>query len=257
VAYQNARSVKSWFLLDDEVVVLAAGVGDPAGRAVVTTVDSRIAAPADEVVLTGARRDGRAWSGAGTAELSWLRYANRTEGTSVGYVFLDRQRVSVELAPVTRSRRVVRTSNPDTAVVKNVFGVTVQAGSLAYALVPNAADRPRTRVRVLANDRRMQAVTHPGLRLVGVNTFTDGWHHTDRLAVHGPASVLLRRENGVFTLAVADPTMTRDRIDLVVRGTLREVSADEGVAVRRVPGGTQVQVMTRQAYGRSFRLSGI
>ena len=31
---------------DDEIVVLAAGISDPAGRDVVTTVDSRIAAPA-------------------------------------------------------------------------------------------------------------------------------------------------------------------------------------------------------------------
>jgi hyaluronate lyase len=256
VAYQNARSVKSWFLLDDEIVVLVAGIGDPAGRAVVTTVDSRIAAPSDDVVLTGARRDGRKWSGAGAAELSWLRYANRTEGTSVGYVFLDRQRVTVEHAAVTRSRRVVRTSNPDTAVTKNVFGVTVspRADALAYALVPNASKEPRTRARVLANDRRMQALTHPGLRLVGVNTFTDGWHHTDRLTVHGPASVLLRRrQDGQTTLAIADPTKNRDEVSVVIHGApLRAVQYDEGITFRRVPGGTLIRATTRQAYGRTF-----
>jgi hyaluronate lyase len=256
VAYQNARSVKSWFLLDDEIVVLAAGIGDPAGRAVVTTVDSRIAAPTDDVVLTGARRDGRPWSGAGTAELSWLRYANRTEATSVGYVFLDRQRVTVEHAAVTRSPRVVRTSNPDTPVTKNVFGVTVspRADALAYALVPNAAGRPATRVRVLANDRRIQAVTHPGLRLVGVNTFTDGWHHTDRLTVHGPASVLLRRRpDGMVTLAVADPTMHRDEVSMILHGgPLRAVEYSEGLTFRRVPSGTLIRATTTQAYGRTF-----
>jgi hyaluronate lyase len=247
VAYRNARATKSWFLFDDEIVVLAAGIGDPAGRAVVTTVDSRIAALSDDVVLTG-----HPWSGAGTGELSWLRYANRTDGTSVGYVFLDRQRVTVELAPVTRSRRVVRTSNPDTAVTKNVFGVTVSAQALAYALVPNAGERPATRARVLANDRRVQAVTHPGLRLTGVNTFTDGWHRADRLLVNGPASVLLRRKDGKVTIGVSDPTMKRDSIDVVIPGSLRVVTADEGVEVRRVPGGTRVRVTTRQAYGRTF-----
>jgi hyaluronate lyase len=247
VAYRNTRSTKSWFLFDDEIVMLAAGIDDPAGRAVVTTVDSRIAAPSDDVVLTG-----HPWSGPGAGELSWLRYANRTEGTSVGYVFLDRQRVTVDLAPVTRSRRVVRASNPDTPVTKNVFGVTISASRLAYALVPNAGERPTTRARVLANDPRMQAVTHPVLRLTGVNTFTDGWRRTDRLAVHGPASVLLQREDGAHTVAVADPTMARDEIEVVVTGSLRLVHADEGVEVRRVPGGTRVRVRTRQAYGRTF-----
>jgi hyaluronate lyase len=254
VAYQNARSTKSWFLLDDEIVVLVAGIGDPAGRAVVTTVDSRIAGPADDVVVTGGRHDGRPWSG-GTAELSWLRYANRTEKTSVGYVFLDRQRVTVEQATVTRSRRVVRTSNPDTPVTKKVVGVTVvpREDSLAYALVPNAGSRPTARARVVANDRRVQAITHSGLRLVGVNVFADGWQHADRLAVDGPASVLLRKKDGRLDLAVADPTMNRDEVSVIVRGApLRVVTADDGVEVRRVPGGTLVRVTTRQAYGRTF-----
>jgi hyaluronate lyase len=248
VAYQNARATKSWFLFDDEIVVLAAGIGDPAGRAVMTTVDSRIADQGDEVELTG-----HPWSGPGTGELSWLRYANHTEGTSVGYVFLDRQRVTVELTPVTRSRRVVRASNPDTQVTKNVFGVTVSPRDrVAYALVPNAGARPTTRVRVLANDRRVQAVAHPDLRMVGVNTFADGWHRTDRLSVHGPASVLVRRQGGETTVAVSDPTMDRDTLDVVVHGSSRLVTADEGVEVRRVPGGTRVRVRTKQAYGRTF-----
>jgi hyaluronate lyase len=252
VAYRNARSTKSWFLFDDEIVVLAAGVSDPAGRPIVTTVDSRVAGQSDDVEISGGQRNGHRWSGAGTAELSWLRWVNHTENVSVGYVFLDRRRVTVDLAPVTRSRQVVRTSNPDTPVTKNVFGVTVSAASLAYALVPNAGARPVADVRVLANDRRVQAVAHPRLRLVGVNTFTDGWHHADRLAVDGPASVLLRRKDGTVTLAVSDPTMNRDTIDVVLQGTHRLVTADEGVEVRRVPGGTRVRVATRQTYGRTF-----
>jgi len=220
---------------------------------VVTTVDSRIAAPSDDVVLTGVSRDGRPWSGPGTADLSWLRYANRTEGTSVGYVFLDRQRVTADLTPVTRSRRVVRTSNPDTPVTKNVLGVTVSPhDNAAYALIPNAPARPTTRVRVLANDRRTQAVAHPGLHLVGVNTFTDGWHRADRVSIQGPAAVLLQRKDGKTTVAVSDPTMNRTSIDVLIAGSLHQVAADDGVEIRHVPGGTRVRVTTNQAYGRTF-----
>jgi hyaluronate lyase len=86
VAYPSARATKSWFLFDDEVVVLAAGVSPDA----VTTVDSRIAAADDDVVVTGSQ--------------GWLRWANRSTGASVGYVFLS-GRPEVEQAVVTRSRR--------------------------------------------------------------------------------------------------------------------------------------------------------
>jgi hyaluronate lyase len=256
VAYRNARANKSWFLLDDEIVVLAAGVSDPDGRAVTTTVDSRIAAQGDQVALSG--------GGPGTRRLRWLRYANDTEGTAVGYVFPDEPSVTVELAPVTRSQRVVRANNPDTQITKNVFTVSVAgAGELAYVLVPGATDErlrayARGPLRVLANTRALQAISHRGLGLVAANVFAPGWQHTRGLAVDGPASVMVRRQGhghreGRVTVAVSDPTMVRDEVAVLVRGEpLRQVSADEGVRVRRVPGGTLVEARTREVHGRSL-----
>ncbi len=268
VVYRNATATKSWFLLDDEIVVLAAGVGDDGGRAVTTTVDARTAAPDDLTSLTGARRDGRAWSGPGTADLGWLRYANATRGTAVGYVFLDTPPVRVSLDRVTRSRRLVRTANADTQVTRSVLGVRLDtpAGAgparLAYALVPNATEdrlRAHTRrgpLRVLANSTRLQALSHTGLGLTAVNTFTPGRHEAARVRVEGPASVIVRREarpgRGV-TVAVSDPTTGRDTITVLLRGHgLRKVAADPGVRVSRVPGGTRIDVDTHHAYGKSF-----
>lgn len=266
VAYQNARATRSWFLLDDEIVVLAAGVTDPQGRAVVTTMDNRIAAPTDDVTISGARWDGTGWSGTGTGDVRWLRYANATQGTSVGYLFLDRQRVTVENEEVTHSRRIVRQSNPDTAVTKRVFGVSVgqpagaRPSALAYALLPNADEGKLKRyghgpLSVVANTTRVQAIRHAGLRLTAVNAFADGWQHAAQLAVDGAASLLMREERhgrGV-SVAVSDPTMKRDRIAVLLHGRPRRlVSADDGVTARRVPGGTLLTVTTHQAYGRSF-----
>ncbi|WP_447040743.1 polysaccharide lyase family 8 super-sandwich domain-containing protein [Streptomyces sp. DSM 118878] len=296
LVYRGASATKSWFLLDDEIVVLAAGVGDlgePGGsegsegsegsggsgrRAVTTTVDARIAAPGDRVTLTGARVDGRAWTGPGTADLRWLRYANATRNTSVGYVFLDTPPVRVSLDRVTRSRRVVRTANPDTAVTRSVFGVTVdaaagaRAGRYAYALLPNATeegvrgygdgDRHGVRgpLKVLANSPRLQAVTHGGLGLTGVNSFTAGRHETADLRIDGPASVLVRRrrtrKGNTTAVAVSDPTMGRDTVTVLLRGRrLRVVTADRGVRVGAAPGGTRIDVDTRHAYGKSFTVT--
>ncbi|MVO85742.1 silent information regulator protein Sir2 [Streptomyces sp. p1417] len=269
VVHRGASATKSWFLFDDEIVVLAAGVGDAAGRAVTTTVDTRIAAPDDEILLTGVRRAGGAWSGTGSAELLWLRYANRTRGEAVGYLFLDTPPVRVGLEQVTRSRRVVRTANPDTPVTRQVFGVGVDraAGAgpdrLAYALVPHAtaarlrayADGP---LRVLANSPRTQAVAHQGLGLTAVNTFAPGPHDVGALRVTGPACVLVHRQERSRTLriAVSDPTMGRDRVGVLVRGRrLRVVTADPGVRVRGVGGGTWVDADTHHAYGRSLTVT--
>ncbi|WP_367045940.1 polysaccharide lyase family 8 super-sandwich domain-containing protein [Streptomyces sp. Je 1-332] len=269
VVHRGATATKSWFLLDEEIVVLAAGVGDGAGRAVTTTVDARTAAPDDQVSVTGELRDGRPWTGAGTGDLRWLRYANATQRTSVGYVFLDTPKVRVALDKVTRSRRAVRTANPDTAVTRTVLGVSVDraAGArpvrLAYALVPNAADaglrsyRGGRPLEVLANTVRLQAVSHAGLGLTAANSFTAGRHEVAGLRIDGPASVLVRRERrGTTTVAVSDPTMDRAGISVWLRGRpLREVRADKGVRVIRAHGGTRIDVNTRQAYGRSFTVT--
>lgn len=267
--YRGANATKSWFLLDEEIVVLAAGVGDGAGRAVTTTVDARTAAPGDRVSVTGELRDGRPWTGAGTGDLRWLRYANATQRTSVGYVFLDTPEVRIALDEVTRSRRVVRTANPDTPVTRNVLGVTVDraAGarpvSLAYALVPNAGEaglrsyRGGEPLKVLANTVRLQAVSHAGLGLTAANSFTAGRHEAAGMRIDGPASVLVRREGrGPTTVAVSDPTMDRDRISVLLRGRrLSKVTADEGVRVSRVKGGTRIDVDTHHAYGRSVTVT--
>ncbi|MFJ9039666.1 polysaccharide lyase family 8 super-sandwich domain-containing protein [Streptomyces sp. NPDC102406] len=255
VAYRSARATKSWFLFDDEIVVLAAGVGDApgAGRAVTTTLDARIAAADDEVTVAEGEEGG-----------GWVRYADATQGTAVGYAFLAGPRPAARLSTVTRSRRVVRTANPDTAVTRQVFSLAVEqaAGArpvaFAYALLPNAAEaalRSYDAVRVLANTPRLQAVRHAGLGLTGVNTFTGGAHHTAGLTVEGPASVLVRRGRDV-TVAVSDPTTTRDSVTVVLRGrALGKVAGDEAVRVTRVPGGTRVDVRTRHAYGRSFTVT--
>jgi hyaluronate lyase len=107
---------------------------------------------------------------------------------------------------------------------------------------------------VLANTVRLQATKHTGLGIVAANTFAPGVHHAGRLAIDGPASVLLRTAaDGTLSIAVCDPTTTRRTVSLVLHGrALRPVSADDAVHVRRVPGGTRLDVTTHHAYGRTF-----
>lgn len=264
VVYQNAAATKSWFMLDDEIVVLAAGISGRGGRDAVTTLDSRIADPADTVAVTGALRDGTPWSGAGIGEFAWLRWVNDDDAAAVGYVLLDEQQVTVSLDEVTTSRRVVRTRNSDAPITKRVFGASIDHSAnpdpakVAYALVPNA-DEARLRryaggpLSVLANNERVQAIKHTGLGLIAANTFSDRWHHASRIAIEGQASVLVHEDRGEMRVSVSDPTMNRDTVRVIVRGRPMTLdTSDEGVSARRVPGGTMLEVATHQAYGRSF-----
>lgn len=138
-----------------------------------------------------------------------------------------------------------------------------QASSMAHALVPHASARqlaayaahgPRSVLSVLSNTVRLQAATHTRLGITAANAFTPGTHRVGRLSIDGPASVMLRRTgDGRYAIAVSDPTTTRRTVSVTLHGrALRSVSADTGVRVRHVPGGTRIDVTTHHAYGRSF-----
>lgn len=261
VVYRNAESTKSWFLLDDEIVVLAAGISDQEERTVTTSIDARLAAPTDAIQLTGVLRNGGAWSGTGSADLSWLRYANTTAGTSVGYYFLQPSPVTVGLEQVTRSRRVVRASNPDTAVTKQVFSLTHETrrrSALAYALVPNATEASLRayrygRLLLLSNTPRLQAIQHPTLDLTAANTFTPGRHHLLNYTIDGPASFLTQRHpDRTTTIAVADPTTTRSTITVTIHARwLTKLTGDPGITVNHTLTGTRLTYPTHQTYGRT------
>ncbi|TXS15183.1 polysaccharide lyase family 8 super-sandwich domain-containing protein, partial [Streptomyces sp. wa22] len=213
VTYRAARATRSWFMFDDEILVLSAGVTGPAGRAVTTTVDSRIADPSSPVTVTGGLRDGSPWQRTGTAPPAWLRYADAGQRTSVGYVFLSGPSPVVALDTVTRSRRLVRLTNADTPVTKQVFTLSYEqsAGarpaSMAHALVPNAsaeqlASYAHGPLSVLSNTERLQAAAHTHLGITAANAFTPGTHRAGRLSIDGPASVMLRRtEGGTYSVA--------------------------------------------------------
>lgn len=266
VAYRNATATKSWFMFDHEIVVLTSGAGDPAGRAVTTTVDSRISDPSEPITLTGELLGGKPWSGTGTAPLAWLRYANATQHAAVGYVLLDGPQPTVTLGTTTHSRRIVRQTNPAAPVTKNVFSIFIEQKAatplttMAHVLVPNASERQMKSyygggpLSILVNTTRVQAVEHTGLHILAANAFTPGTHHAGQLSIDGPASVILRRApGGTTSIAVSDPTMEREAISVTLRGPeMRALSADDGVRIGPVPGGTRIDITTGHAYGRSF-----
>ncbi|MFF4249178.1 polysaccharide lyase family 8 super-sandwich domain-containing protein [Streptomyces sp. NPDC001822] len=265
VAYRAARATTSWFMFDDEIVVLTAGVTGESGRAVTTTVDTRIAAPSSPVTVSGALHDGTPWQRTGTAPPAWLRYADTGQGTAVGYVFLSGPAPTVALDTVTRSRRTVRLANPDTPVTKQVFtlsydrAATEPPASMAHIIVPNASEAQLASYRhgppaVRANTVRLQAVAHAGLGILAANAFSAGTHHVSGLSIDGPASVLVRRTaDGTCAISVSDPTTTRSTVSVTLHGRpLRVRSTDTGVRVRHVPGGTRLDVTTHHAYGRSL-----
>ncbi|MFE0690227.1 polysaccharide lyase family 8 super-sandwich domain-containing protein [Streptomyces xiamenensis] len=249
VTYANARATKSWFMFDDEIVILTAGITDPTGRPLTTTLDTRITDPSTPLTLTEGP--------------NWLHCTG--PDFSLGYVFLTNTTPTARLTTVTNSRRLIRTANPDTPITKQIFTLlqehppTPHPHSLAYALLPNAtraqlASYGNSPLTLLSNTPHLQAVEHRGLSLLMANTFTPGPHQAGPLTIEGPASVILHTiPDGTLSIAIADPTTKRDTISVTLIGhSLYATSADEGVRVHRLPDRTHIHATTHNLHGRTL-----
>ena len=267
VVYPNSRSSRSWFMFDEEIVVLASGITDEHERGTVTTVDARIGDPGDEVRIDGGTRTGDAVTGPGTvSDLAWLHYANGTRGTAVGYVFYTDHELEVRLAEVERGRDHVRTSNSDTPITKRVFDVSAtraasaDPGAMAYAIVPGADAEALPAYadagpEIILHSEDVHAVRHPELDVFAVNTFTEGEHEVENVTIDGPASVLARSEGRGTTIAVSDPTFSRETVSVTIRGRRPILEADPEVTVHRERGGTRLEFRTHEAYGKTFTVT--
>lgn len=257
VTYANAQGCRSWFLFDDEIVVLSAGVGDRT-RVVTSTVDARIGATGDSITVQG-HADG-ATVGAGEHDgLQWAHWDNTTTGAKVGYRFLSPTAGVIDFDIRTGRLRDVRTSNATTAVTKQVFslGTRTAAGSFAnhaWMLLPGATaeatsqDRPIT---VLANSSTAQAVRHDGLGLTMVNTFDGRSHHVGGLRIKGAASVIVADQDETVSISVSDPVFDQRSITIEIDGEFVLDAADSGVQVEVKPTRTRLVVTTFQSHGAS------
>lgn len=256
LTYLNPEGVKSWYMFDDEIVVLAADLTEPDGRQLHTSVDTRISGAGSNPEFHWI--DSEAVTGSGPVaneQLRSARWHDPDSGAVVGYLFLDGNEVSLGSGPVSATGPSV------TRVVSRVFyehSGTVPT-AVAYAIVPNATESQLleyqdNRIEILANNETVQGVTHSRLGVTMVNFFAAASVST--LEADGPAGIVVaRRQDGTVGIGICEPTFLGT--SLVVRLNepgLQLVSADPEVEVSDSSGHTEIGLDTENACGKVFRV---
>lgn len=222
----------SWFLLDDLVVALGAGITSSTGAEVETTIDNRALHEGAPVL----RIDGDVVADEdGASDTFTSPEWAHLEGFG-GYVFLDAEKLRVRRE--TRSGRWSDINGGDDtggedeafevtyATLSALHGVAPQGATYAYALAPTAS-RTRTRalarrmhtgkeVAVLVNTADVQAIRaelRPGTVWL-TNAFAAA--ELEHLAIDGPASVSVGRRLGRIHIGVSDPSRTAETVTLTL-----------------------------------------
>ncbi|MGC0145088.1 polysaccharide lyase family 8 super-sandwich domain-containing protein, partial [Pseudactinotalea sp. Z1732] len=255
VAYQNPHGRKSWFMFDDEIVTLGAGITDPQGRLLTTSVDSRTSLVDASARYTWANRSGDVGSGATTGDLAWVRWTDPTLDTAVGYVMLNQG--DVHLQQVDRTAQAG--NPPPTRTISSIFYEHdgKEESRVAYILVPNATEErlasyAHSSIRVLMNTTNVQAVTHGDVGVTMANFFAAG--EAGLVRADGATVVVLNRNpDGLVRLAVSEPTFARERVRLTLAlPDLEMISADDAVSIESGSDASTLVIDTKDVSGRVF-----
>ncbi|MFD5431742.1 polysaccharide lyase family 8 super-sandwich domain-containing protein [Kitasatospora sp. NPDC127067] len=229
---------KSWFLLDDSVVCLGAGIGCTDGTPVETVVDNRNLGPAGTHALTVD----------GAAQPTTLGWSQRFDGARAvavagfgGYVLPAGTTLQAKREARTGSWHDINTNGSTEQLTRRYLTLWFDHGTdptdagYEYQLLPGAtaattaARAAAPTVTTLANSRTVQAISDSASGVTAANFFAAGT--AGPLSASAPCSVLVRDTASTRTVTVADPSRRAATVTVTLAGTGRPTAAAEGVSV--------------------------
>ncbi len=231
----SLRARKAWFLLDDAVIALGAGITASDGRRVETVVENRNTHDRHPPLTRG---DG------------WIHLPG-----VAGYALLDGAEVKVIRKERTGRWRDIdkgATTGGDTSPVTRHYttividhGVDPRRARYAYAVLPDASitqmEAYKGRVEILANSAAAQAISRDGV--IAAVFWRAGTVETQDgpLSVDGPCTLLVHRAGERVRLAVSDPSRTADEVKITLPWPVRSVRESDR-SVRRARAALKVEV---------------
>lgn len=245
----NVAARKSWFFFDDEYVALGAGIDAPAATGdVITTINQVHRVGGVTWGTAGGGPEALSTGSLTRSDLAWVAH------DSIGYVFPEPAQVTVRAVSQSGSWRAINETQSAATISADVFSLQVDhgqrpaGGRYAYIVVPDATPAEtaayaaaRPPVRILANERQLQAVRHEGLGLTQAAFHAPGQLRLDdglSVRVDRPAALMLSETgDGGLRLAAADPTAGAATLRLDVRREAAGEAADFARITMRLPQG--------------------
>lgn len=263
----DLKGKKSWFMFDDEMVCLGAGITNKNMELPVeTTIENKKLRKdgSNQLLVNGEKTEipvkeanvkelvERTADVSGTSfeQVNWAHLeGNQSVGT--GYYFPEENtEIQVRRGQTTGSWKDVGTFEGEST--ENYLEMWVDHGqnpenaSYSYVLLPetsaeeteNYAQAPK--VTILENSSEVQAVRHETLKITGINFWQEQGGSIDGITSDKAASVMLQEtEQGTVKVSVSDPTMkNKGNIQLTLEKEIADcVQLDENVTCEKTENG--------------------
>lgn len=263
----DLKGKKSWFMFDDEIVCLGAGITNKNMELPVeTTIENKKLRKdgSNQLLVNGEKTEipvkkanvkelvERTADVSGTSfeQVNWAHLeGNQSVGT--GYYFPEENtEIQVRRGQTTGSWKDVGTFEGEST--ENYLEMWVDHGqnpenaSYSYVLLPetsaeeteNYAQAPK--VTILENSSEVQAVRHETLKITGINFWQEQGGSIDGITSDKAASVMLQEtEQGTVKVSVSDPTMkNKGNIQLTLEKEIVDsIQLDENVTCEKTEKG--------------------
>ncbi|RAU93301.1 polysaccharide lyase family 8 super-sandwich domain-containing protein [Paenibacillus sp. YN15] len=274
----SLAAYKSWFMFDDEIVNLGAGIqSSDSANPVETIVDNRKLNSSGDNALTvdGVEKSSALDWEESMSGIGWAHLAGNAAGADVGYYFPG----GADIAGLRESRTAnwnsINNYYNDSAVYPAYFedhtrqylslrfdhGTAPSDAFYSYVLLPNktalevGSYAAAPDITILENSREAQAVRENNLKLTGINFWQDAVKTVDGVTSNKKASVMIRSGDNGVEVSVADPTMDNTgtiRLELEMDlGPLAYL--DSGIVVSSAGGKTVLTVNVNGTGGKTLK----
>lgn len=263
----DLKGKKSWFMFDDEIVCLGAGITNKNMELPVeTTIENKKLRKdgSNQLLVNGEKTEipvkeanvkelverTADISGTSFEQVNWAHLeGNQSVGT--GYYFPEENtEIQVRRGQTTGSWKDVGTFEGEST--ENYLEMWVDHGqnpenaSYSYVLLPetsaeeteNYAQAPK--VTILENSSEVQAVRHETLKITGINFWQEQGGSIDGITSDKAASVMLQEtEQGTVKVSVSDPTMkNKGNVQLTLEEEIADcIQLDENVTCEKAENG--------------------
>ena len=224
---------KSWFMFDDEIVALGAGITstDTTSPLKVETIveNRRLDSTGSNVLTVNSTIKPTTIPWVETmANTTWIRLAGTASGASVGYYFPTPTTVTGLRESRADSWSAINPGQSSTSVTNRYLSLSINHGSnptnatYAYALLPNktaaemGAYASSPQFTVLENTTAAQAVKETTLNITGANFWADAVKSVGGITSNKKACVLMKETSTDIEVAVSDPTQVGSSIDIEI-----------------------------------------
>nr|WP_201468543.1 polysaccharide lyase family 8 super-sandwich domain-containing protein [Microbacterium hydrocarbonoxydans] len=277
---RSLEAKKSWFMFDDEIVALGAGINSTDGIATETIVENRKLNGAGDNALTingVAESTALGWSET-AVDVDYAHLSGTVPGSDIGYYFPGGATVDALRESRTGTWKQLNSSaawGDSTPRTRNYMTLTVSHGvnptdqSYSYVILPNKTSAQVSDyaaapdVTILENSDSVQAVRENSSNVTGINFWKDEPTTAGLVTSDRRASVMMGATADELELSVSDPTqtnvgMTYLTIDASATGL---ISKDPRVTVIQYHPTIKIKVDVNGARGATieakFSLSGV